>query len=732
MTGSILLGLLQNTAILLAFSMLYDNLWIKREEHWSPFNKVLIGAVIGAIGIVLMLTPWTLVPGITFDTRSVMISISGLFFGAIPTLIAMIIDIAFRWYIGGDGVWMGMMVILLSGSVGILWRNIRPGWMYGNSFKELLLMGILVHAFMLACTVFLPEKLLISTLKAIVVPLILVYIPATVLLGKLMIRQYNSWQNKRAKEHLLESERRFSEILRSANLLTVLLDSEGRITFCNEYFLKVTGYSFSEIADKNYFGTFIEKQDQERTLNAFYEIFNQNASREDYDNNIVKKDGELIFVAWNLILLKDIEGKVYSLAALGIDITDRKKYEVSLLQKNKIIREQNKKYREVNADLIIAKEKAEESEKLKSAFLANMSHEIRTPMNGILGFAHLLQDPELTDDEIQEYLKIIQISGNRMLNIINDLIDISRIESGLITVHPTQVNVMEQMNYIFNFFKPEAESKGLTLKINNYLTETERYIFTDKEKVYAILMNLMKNAIKYTQNGTVELGCIKKDSTLQFFVKDNGIGIPNEKLESIFDRFVQVDPSFSSNYEGAGLGLSIAKAYAKMLEGRIYARSELGKGSQFFFEIPFIKAESTMENHVIETVNNSNDSFMTNLKILIADDDEVSLLLMTRLIQKYTKQIITAANGQEAISLVQNNPDINIVLLDIKMPEVNGLEATRQIRLFNQEVVIIAQTAYAMVGDREQTLLAGCDDYISKPLDKEKLDKLITRYGAGR
>ncbi|NTW24763.1 MAG: response regulator [Lentimicrobium sp.] len=732
MTGSILLGLLQNTAILLAFSMLYDSLYIKREDHWSVFNKVLIGVVIGAIGVVLMLTPWTLIPGITFDTRSVMISISGLFFGAIPTIIAMAIDIAFRWYIGGDGVWMGMMVILLSGSIGILWRNFRPYWMHANSLKELMVMGILVHVLMLASTLLLPEKIFISTLKAIVIPLVLVYIPATVLLGTLMIRQYNSWQNKRAKEHLLESERRFSEILRSANLLTVLLDNEGKITFCNQHFLNITGYSYSEITDKNYFSIFIEKIDQERTLKAFHEIFNQNANREDYDNNIIKKNGESIFVAWNLILLKNIEGKVHSLAALGIDITDRKKYELNLLQKNKIIREQNNKYRQMNTELMVAKEKAEESERLKSAFLANMSHEIRTPMNGILGFAHLLQSPELTGDEMQDYLKIIQTSGNRMLNIINDLIDISRIESGLITVNPTQVDVNELMNFIYNFFKPEAESKGLTITINDHLPQTEKLILTDKEKVYAVLMNLVKNAIKYSQKGSVDFGCTKKENLLQFYVNDNGIGIPDDKLESIFGRFVQVDPSFSSNYEGAGLGLSIAKAYVAMLGGKIHAKSELGKGSQFFFEIPCIKAESIAKDPVIDNVNSNTDIKMSNLKILITDDDEVSLILMTKLIQKYTKDILTAVNGQEAIDLVKENPDINIILLDIKMPEVNGLEATRQIRLFNKDIVIIAQTAYAMVGDREQTLDAGCDDYISKPLNKEKLDRLITRYGAGR
>jgi signal transduction histidine kinase len=243
--------------------------------------------------------------------------------------------------------------------------------------------------------------------------------------------------------------------------------------------------------------------------------------------------------------------------------------------------------KQAEEELVNSKEKAEESDRLKSAFLANMSHEIRTPMNGILGFADLLKEPDLSGEQQQKYIRIIEKSGNRMLNIINDIIDISKIEAGLMNLEITESNINEQTEYIYTFFKPEIEAKGISLSNKNTLPGVEAIIKTDREKLFAILTNLVKNAIKYTYKGLIEFGYVKKGEFLEFFVKDTGIGIQEDRQEAIFERFIQVDISKKQAYQGAGLGLSISKAYVEMLGGTIWVDSGEGVGSTFYFTIPY-------------------------------------------------------------------------------------------------------------------------------------------------
>jgi PAS domain S-box-containing protein len=379
-------------------------------------------------------------------------------------------------------------------------------------------------------------------------------------------------------------------------------------------------------------------------------------------------------------------------------------------------------------DLIIAKERAEESDRLKSAFLANMSHEIRTPMNGILGFAGLLQEPDLTGTEQKKYLGIIEKSGLRMLKIINDIIDISKIESGQMDVSITKTEINDQIEYIYNFFKPEAEQKGIKLLFRITLPTQKAVVNTDKEKVYAILTNLVKNALKYTPDGFIEFGYHLKDDFIEYFVKDTGIGISFDRQSAIFERFIQADIRDERAYQGAGLGLSISKAYVEMLGGKMWVESNPGLGSTFYFTIPFnTKAESrtpTPESGLAE----AEPTYINNLKILIVEDDEPSDMLITMAIQKISKDQLHAKSGYEAIEACRNHPDIDLVLMDIKMPEMDGLEATRQIRAFRKDLVIIAQTAYALVGDKEKAVEAGCNDYISKPISPVLLKKMIKTH----
>jgi hypothetical protein len=586
MNESIFIGLLQNTTILLAFAMLYENIWAKNEGSKSISTKIFAGLFLSGIGVVLMFTPWTWVPGIVFDTRSVMISISGLFFGAIPTVIVMIITGMVRLYIGGAGQWMGLAVIISSGGIGLLWRIFRPNWKTKKYYMELLAMGLLVHITMSACTLLLPSEIVLSTFKTILIPLIFIYSPATMILGVIMLNQSRNWQYRFAQIKLKESEHRLNQILDSGNILSLLLNKDGSIYYCNNYLLQITGHTQEEILSKNWFDLCIPSDSKEKLFKIFTEGIQTKNVIKNYENNIISKSGELFYISWYNITLKSDKGDVLGIASIGVNLTNSKTYENKLKEKNTEIELQNEEYRRINEELRISKSNAEESDRLKTAFLTNMSHEIRTPMNGILGFAGLLKEPNLSGEEQKKFIGIIEKSGVRMLNIINDIIDISKIESGIMEVSISETNINEQTEYIYTFFKPEVEYKGLMLSIKNTLYAEEAIIKTDKEKLYAILTNLVKNAIKFTDKGSIELGYEKRGRYIEFFVKDSGTGILPEKTELIFERFRQGSESLYRNYEGAGLGLSISKAYVEMLGGKIWVESVVGKGSVFYFAIP--------------------------------------------------------------------------------------------------------------------------------------------------
>ncbi len=377
-------------------------------------------------------------------------------------------------------------------------------------------------------------------------------------------------------------------------------------------------------------------------------------------------------------------------------------------------------------ELIKAKEKAEESDRLKTAFLANMSHEIRTPMNGILGFASLLKIPDLNREQFTKYVAIIEKSGLRMLNIINDLMNISKIESGQMEVIKGFCNINEQIEYLHTFFKPEAEKEELDLQYSTTLSHEKAIIYTDSEKLYAVLANLIKNAIKYSHYGNIQFGYERKDDKLIFYVSDTGIGVPKERQSAIFERFIQADIEDKKAKEGAGLGLAIAKAYVEMLDGKIWLDSEVGKGTTFFFTIPYITNISNNSRDETKTdLSSDKNPEVKKLNILIAEDEEFADTFLSIILKDISEKIYHAKTGLEAIRICEKNPDIDLILMDVKMPVMDGYTATSEIRKFNKNVIIIAQTAYALPGDNKKAIKVGCNDYISKPIDRDSLIEKI-------
>jgi hypothetical protein len=508
-------------------------------------------------------------------------------------------------------------------------------------------------------------------------------------------------ERKKSEEAMMQ----FRAVVEKSKVSILITDINGNIEYANPFFTQLTGFTTNDYSGQNpkFLNSGYHKQEFYKNL---WDTIKSGQTWEGELKNL-KKDGEVFWENAIITPIANAKSEITHFVAVKTDITHTKK---------------------VHNELIEAKERAIESERLKSAFLANMSHEIRTPMNGILGFTDLLRTPGLTGKEQEEYIQIIQKSGDRMLNIINDIINISMIESGQVKVNYVNTNINEQMEFIEKFFRPEIENKGLKLFSNPLLPDNEVTILTDREKVYAILTNLVKNAIKFTSSGYIRLGYRKMADHLEFFVEDSGYGITEDKKELIFERFRQGSEELTRNFEGAGLGLSISKAYAEMLGGSLRLESEIGKGSTFFCLIPIVQIKGDNNKKISVVSADEKTSGEKKLKALVVDDDEISDKLITIPLSKICYEILHAVNGKEAVDLCRANNDIDLILIDLKMPEMDGYEAIQLIREFNKSVVIIAQTAYAQISDREKALAAGSNDYISKPIDRKLLMEIIRKY----
>ena len=495
--------------------------------------------------------------------------------------------------------------------------------------------------------------------------------------------------------------KKMSAAVEQSPAVVVITDPRGNIEYVNPMFTWHTGYSSEEAIGKNPRILQSGLVPKELYSDLWQTILSGKVWHGELQNK--KKNGELFWESVVIAAILNAEGVITNFVAVKEDITDQKK---------------------MLNDLIKAKEKAEESDRLKSAFLANLSHEIRTPMNGILGFSELLKEPQLSGEEMAEYIDLIQKSGQRMLNLINDLIDISRIdaEEAILQISETPLN--ELIHNLHAFFQPEAASKGLRLTYKTGLSDTESIIKTDSEKVNQILTNLVNNALKFTRKGGVDFGYTLKNDMLEFYVIDTGIGIPIAMKEKVFDRFRQVDNTLTRGYEGAGLGLSITKALVEILGGNIWVESVEGEGSKFCFTMEYTPAGSSKTSGL--TANNYETALPNqDLTILIAEDDDVSTLLLKKSLKGANISIITTENGHEAMQLVKQHPEINLVLMDIKMPVMNGFEATKLIKQQRPDLPIIAQSAFTSKDDKEKATEAGCDAFITKPIKKSELLELM-------
>ncbi len=518
-------------------------------------------------------------------------------------------------------------------------------------------------------------------------------------------------ERKKMEDKIKESEAYYRTLIDISPDGIITTDLEGNITYLSQKAYEI----FEEPSSRtNIIGTsglnWIEPEYHQIVLERFKDIITGNVTPVTREYKLLKHDRSSFWAEMSSCPMTDPEGNSNGLLIVCRDISDRKKAEYEIIR---------------------AKEKAEESDRLKTAFLHNISHEIRTPMNAIVGFSALLSEPGLDTSGQQSYIEIISQSSDQLLTIVSDIIEISNIEAGIIKITETNVNVNSVLTRIYNQFTTIVSEMGIAFTFDTPLNDSDAVINTDKTKLVQILTNLVDNAFKFTNKGQISFGYVVKKEDIEFYVSDTGIGINEELYTRIFDRFYQVESKVSRQFEGTGLGLSICKAYVEFLGGKIWLTSEVGKGSVFYFTLPYTKPISTAKAEEktisLEKIKEERNKEKISNTILIAEDEKNNYLLLVEMLSSFNAEIIHAANGKEAVEICQEKK-IDLVIMDIKMPIMDGYTATRKIKKFLPDLPVIALTAYAYESDRDKAINSGCNDYLSKPILKIMLMETVKKY----
>lgn len=506
-----------------------------------------------------------------------------------------------------------------------------------------------------------------------------------------------------AKDKAEKSEEKFRKaVLTNPDAITINRLEDGVYISANNGFYKTFEYTEDETIGTSSKDIRIWHNLEQRDV--YKSLMEKNGTIENFEAKFVTKSGKVLdcLVSSSVI---SINGQIHT-----INITK----DISYLKK-------------IENDLIIAKEKAEESNRLKTEFLNNMSHEIRTPMNGIMGFSQMLDSADITNEKRKYYAQIVLNSSQQLLRIIDDILEISNLGTRQIRLIEETVCLNDFLMELFAIFNLKFKARNIPLYLKKGLQDSESHLITDKSKLHKILSNLLENALKFTNVGSVELGYEVIIDKLRLFVKDTGIGIAPNYLPMIFERFSREENESARQYGGLGLGLAISKENARLLGGDITVESEKGKGSIFYVTIPFKPAGNVNDTTTKPTSTSDKKCY----NILIAEDEEVNYLYIEALLEQEMEvnyHLIHAKDGKEAVDICLSNNNIDLVLMDIKMPLMNGHEAAQKIKLHLPHLPIIAQTAYSTESDKILALQNGCDSFVSKPINKEKLAELLHHY----
>ncbi|GAB3334850.1 hypothetical protein GCM10027429_16640 [Marivirga atlantica] len=495
----------------------------------------------------------------------------------------------------------------------------------------------------------------------------------------------------RFQEELEAEKQKYSDLFNHAPIGYLSLDEDHKIIRVNELMAEMLSRPKSDILDRP-FTDFIHWDDKD----AFY-LFMVH-----FRNEQVNRCSQIRLNTKDDVIYVNIDASRLDKSSHNLAITDV-------------------------TDLIKAQKKAQESNELKSAFLSNMSHEIRTPLNAILGFSSLLRNKNLSESSQDDYLRNIKQSGERLLRLISDIIDTSKIESNQISIIKENCNLNILIDDVIQQCSLSQRNSKAEIKSIKGLADEESHIITDCHRLTQILINLLTNALKFTKEGAITIAYEQKEDTLQFYVRDTGIGIPADQQENIFKRFSQTDQSGRNVKEGSGLGLSIVKGLLKLMEGEIWVESELGKGSCFYFSIPHNPTDTPTKNIASKTPLNKKFKALQDAVVLVVEDNEVNRFLLEAYLKDHIGKIIEAYNGQEAIELVKSHNDIDVVLMDINMPIMDGYEAVKLIKEYNSDITVIAQTGHAMEAEIQELKKSEFDDYLIKPVDEFKLLEMLKK-----
>ena len=511
-------------------------------------------------------------------------------------------------------------------------------------------------------------------------------------------------------EHLKERKKQYTDLLNSTpkmfKIIELIYDENGKGI---DYYYRQTNPAFEMFIGKSREQLIDKRSTQcfEPLENYWLETYNKvmkTGMPVTYQNNETNNGHYFEIFAWKV--------GINLIAVIFEDITKRKQIELKRVSD---------------------KEKAEESKKLSNDFISNLSHEIRTPMNGVLGFTKFLSDPNLTDIKRKHYVSIIQNSGKQLMRTMDDLLEFSKLGTKQVKTNKKEVCLNDFLLEMFTVFDVKAKENKIPLYLRKGLSDQKSTILTDENKLNNVLGNLLENAFKFTKSGFIEFGYKKIGSNLEIYVKDTGIGIKKEHQKSIFERFSKEEKESSKNVNGLGLGLWIAKENTELLNGTITLKSKKGEGSAFFVTISYLPIHENLVKNSTDSSKEKDRETSHKCKILIAEDEEINFLFLEILLKEEIDlecTIVHAKNGEEAVEICKKTPDIDFVLMDLKMPVLDGFEALKLIKAFRPDLPIVAQTAFSSTEDRERVFKEGFDDFISKPISKGVLKQVINKQKA--
>ena len=727
MEEATILSLIENIIILLIYSVIYDFYWIKYRETGKRIMKYATGILVGCICITLMHKHIVWYNETYIDTRTVLLCLTGLFFGTTPTLTAAAIAATYRIFLGGDGIYAGLAAIITSTAISLIIKKLKPNWITDNYLKTLATAGITTHFIMYAETLLLPEDLMIQNFKYGWSIMLIVFPIGTILLGKLMVHQSSQWN---LKEELLQSEERFRKVALCADDFFWELNKDGKCTYVSDNVTKILGYLPDEFIGLSPFDIINDPESSEMIRQFAYGLPGKNQKKNDtFDGEIklIHKDKSEIRIRARGMKTTTRLGELIGYIGVAQNVTEQY-IQRDLMRRNQLqLREQNRRYENLNKELITknekiqtinqqllqAKDQAIAAGKAKTDFIAAISHEIHRPITNINEFVQLILEPSISEDERRKFLNIIKQRCNSVMTMLNDILDMNKIETGQLVITETIGNITDTFNNLYELFNSQnlyLDKKPIYIIKKIEIDENERTIKTDFARLKQILANLIFNAYRSTTAGTISFSCrpYSNNKEIIFEVKDSGTGMP-EILKEDFNK--------NNLTQRGALGLAISKKLVEMLGGKIWFESSPTTGTIFYFTIPYKKISKLGDSTI-------NYNWQEKRALLIEYDRFEAIYICENLVKTGIKYHVTLCNNNKPITIAQDfNFHLVIIATSPKIDET--IEILNNIKNTHTNPTIIAIANNNTDQEKDILIQNGCHAYIEKPINGAKMLQTI-------